>query len=99
MIKYTKPYPTIGQLIKNKNYDYVEYRVHLIYPNSENKSEEDELGEFCGCFKAESGKIIPLDGDCYGYDEEVTISKEWKQKDENGKEITGLTVVVETTME
>ena len=46
MIKYTKPYPTIGQLIKNKNYDYVEYRVHLIYPNSENKSEEDELGEF-----------------------------------------------------
>lgn len=99
MIKYTKPYPTIGQLIKNKNYDYVEYRVHLIYPNFENKSEEDELGEFCGCFKAESGKIISLDGDCYGYDEEVTISKEWKQKDENGKEITGLTVVVETTME
>lgn len=99
MIKYTKPYPTIGQLIKNKNYDYVEYRIHLMYPNSKNKSEKDELGEFCGFFKTENGKIISLDGDCYGYDEEVTISKEWKQKDENGKEIVGLTVVVETTME
>lgn len=26
-IKYDEPYPTIGELIKDKDYDYVSYRI------------------------------------------------------------------------
>ena len=43
---------TIGDLIKNKDYDYVSYRLTL----------RDESGTFAGCFASKGGKIIPLDG-------------------------------------
>lgn len=84
MTKCNKPYPTIGDLIKDKDYDYISYRLTMI-----NKSQSF----FAGCFKSESGKIIPLDGDVYGLDEEVLRYEEWS----NPKEgiYKGLTVVVD----
>lgn len=91
MKKYTKPYPTIGDLIKNKNYDCVKYRI--TYPSCD----DDEIGEFAGYFKAEDGKIISLDGDVYGEYEKVIASKEWTAE-EDGQKINGLTVVVEATL-
>lgn len=79
---YDKPYPTIGDLIKGKNYDYVSYRlVH----------ESDY--EFAGCFKVEEGEIIPLDGDEYYPGEEVVASEEWSMPEE--EIYHGLSVVCE----
>lgn len=91
MNKYTKPYPTIGALIKDKNYDYVDYRI--IYPDCD----DEKRGEFIGCFKVKDGKIISLDGDVYGEYEEVIASKEWTSE-EDGQKINGLTIVVEATL-
>ena len=63
--KYNKPYPTIVDLIKGKNYDYVSYRLNF-------KGEY----EFSGCFKVEKGEIIPLDGDTYDkYEESYSIRR------------------------
>ena len=75
---------TIGNLIKNKNYDYVEYRLTIL-------SDSDI---FAGCFKSENGEIIPLDGDSYSKNEEVLSYGEWTQP-EDGID-NGLTVVVKT---
>ena len=75
---------TIGELIKEKDYDYVSYHVTL--PN-----ETDTL--FFGCFKSDNGEIIPLDGDCYYKNEEVISYEEWS-KPEDGIN-NGLTIVVE----
>ena len=75
---------TIGDLIKNKDYDYVSYRLTL----------RDENDTFAGCFASKCGKIIPLDGDIYDKDEEVLRYKEWS-KPEDGIQ-NGLTVVVKT---
>ena len=73
---------TIGDLIKNKDYDYVSYRLTL--PNSDDT--------FAGCFASKDGEIIPLDGDIYDKDEEVLSYEEWsKQEDDINN---GLTVVV-----
>ena len=41
---------TIGDLIKNKNYDYVSYRLTLL----------DGSDTFAGCFASKDGEIIPL---------------------------------------
>lgn len=85
---YNAPYPTIGELIKNKNYDYVSYRV--MFPGA------DKYGEFAGEFKVEDGKIIPLDMDYYRYNEEVIASEEWT--DMENKIRNGLTIIVECDM-
>lgn len=50
-IKYDEPYPTIGELIKDKDYDYVSYRID--YPGC-----DEEHGTFAGCFAAVDGRII-----------------------------------------
>ena len=84
MKKYNKPYPTIKEVIKNKDYDYVSYRIIHI---------SDEDGIFAGCFKTENGKIISLDGDSYSLNEKVIASEEWKDEEENIN--NGLTVIVE----
>ena len=77
---------TIGDLIKNKNYDYVSYRLML--PSGEDI--------FAGCFASKDGKIVPLDGDTYDDDEEVLSYEEWSQQKDN---ITnGLTVVVKAEL-
>lgn len=79
---YDKPYPTIGDLIKGKNYDYVSYRL-------EHRGEY----EFAGCFKVEDGEIIPLDYDTYYPEEEVVASEEWIMPEEGI--FNGLSVVCE----
>ena len=74
---------TIGELIKDKDYDYVEYRITL----------PEKVGggdTFFGSFKVKKGKIIPNDGDCYNPDEEVVSYEEWS----SGKIKKGLTIVV-----
>ena len=69
-IKYDEPYPTIGELIKDKDYDYVSYRID--YPGC-----DEEHGMFVGCFAAVDGRIVPLDGDSYSLEEKVIESQEW----------------------
>lgn len=49
---------TICDLIKNKDYDYVSYRLTL----------PDGDDTFAGCFASKEGEIIPLDGDIYSKD-------------------------------
>ena len=73
---------TIGDLIKNKDYDYVSYRLTL--PNGGDT--------FAGCFVSKGGKIIPLDGDIYDKDEEVLSYKEWSSPEDDIN--NGITVVV-----
>lgn len=72
----------IGDLIKNKDYDYVSYRLTL--------PEGDDT--FAGCFKSQNGEIIPLDGDSYSKDEEVLSYEEWDNPEKSIQ--NGLTVVV-----
>lgn len=74
---------TIGDLIKNKDYDYVSYRLTL--PNGDDT--------FAGCFASKDGEIIPLDGDTiYDENDEVLSYKEWNKPEEGIQ--NGLTVVV-----
>lgn len=73
---------TIGGLIKDKDYDYVSYRLRLA----------DGGNIFAGCFASKNGEIISLDGDVYDKDEEVIKYKEWSQPEDEME--NGLTVVV-----
>ena len=73
---------TIGDLIKNKNYDYVSYRLTL----------RDGSDTFACCFVSKDGEIILLDGDIYDKDEEVLNYEEWTQPEDDIN--NGLTVVV-----
>lgn len=84
MVKNEKSYPTIGDLIKNKDYDYVEYRVTIPSADGQNI--------FAGAFRTESGKIIPLDGDIYDQNKEVIKSEEWSDLEKGIK--NGLTITV-----
>lgn len=72
---------TIGELIKNKDYDYVSYRLTL----------RDGSDTFAGCFASKGGEIIPLDEDIYDKDEEVLCYEEWSSPEDNVQ--NGLTVV------
>lgn len=58
----------IKDLIKDKNYDYVEYRI---------PSKESNKGDFAGAFRVEDGKIISIDGDSYKEEERVYAAEEW----------------------
>ena len=74
----------IRDLIKNKDYDYISWRVTA-------PASFVEPDIFFGACKSENGKLIPIDGDSY-YDDEVVVSyEEWS----NDKIKRGLTVVVE----
>lgn len=74
---------TIADLIRDKDYDYVSYRLQL---------DDNENSVFAGCFAAEGGKIKPLDGDTYDENEEVLFHEEWTNPEAGIK--AGLTVVV-----
>lgn len=77
---------TIGDLIKDKDYDYISYRMIIPGVNNGNSI-------FAGCFKSENGKIISLDGDTYSEDEEVV---EWSEFTNPSRGVeNGLEVVVE----
>lgn len=71
---------TIGDLIKNKDYDYVSYRLTI----------RDGRDIFAGCFASKDGEIVPLDGDSYSKDEEVLSYEEWNNPEKDIK--NGLTV-------
>lgn len=74
----------IGDLIKNKDYDYVSYRLTL--------PDGDDI--FAGCFASKDGEIISLDGDTlYDENDEVLSYKEWNKSEEGIQ--NGLTVVVD----
>lgn len=75
---------TIGDLIKNKDYDYVSYRLTL----------QDGSDIFAGCFASKDGEIVSLDGDTiYDEKDEVLSYKEWSMPEKSIQ--NGLTVVVE----
>lgn len=77
---------TVGDLIKNKDYDYISWRVTL--------TEKAGGGDmFFGCTASKNGELISLDGDTYSKEEVVLSYEEWL-KPEEGIE-NGLTVVVE----
>ena len=81
--KYTKPYPTIGDIIAGKNFDYVSYRGYDEKRNSPPALPDGTVeGEFCGCFKVVNSEIVPLDGDSYYDSEDVIASEEWTMPDE-----------------
>lgn len=90
--KYTKPYPTIGEIIAGKDYEYVSYRGYDEKRDFPPATGNNTDGEFCGCFKVKNGEIIPLDGDSYDDSEPVIATEEWTMPDEGIGE--GLTVIV-----
>lgn len=90
--KYSKPYPTIGEIVAGKDYDYVSYRGYDEKRNYPPATGNNTDGEFCGCFKVKNGEIIPLDGDSYDDSEPVIATEEWAMPDEGIGE--GLTVIV-----
>ena len=90
--KYSKPYPTIGEIVAGKDYDYVSYRGYDEKRNYPPATGNNTDGEFCGCFKVKNGEIIPLDGDSYDDSEPVIATEEWTMLDEGIGE--GLTVIV-----
>ena len=73
---------TINDLIKNKDYDYISYRLAL----------PDGDDTFAGCFSSKNGEIISLDGDIYDKDEEVLNYEEWSNPEDNVQ--NGLTIIV-----
>lgn len=74
---------TIRDLIKNKDYDYVSYRLTL----------PDGNDIFAGCFASKASEIISLDGDTiYDKNDEVLSYEEWSHPEEGIE--NGLTVVV-----
>ena len=75
---------TIGDLIKNKDYDFISYRV----TPPKGVWEEDI---FFGVCKSQNGELISLDGDTYDESEEVVRWEEWS----TDKVSRGLTVVCE----
>ena len=92
--KYTKPYPTISEIVAGKDYDYVSYRGYDEKRNSPPALPDGTVeGKFCGCFKVASGKIISLDGDSYYDSEPIIASEEWTMPDEGIEK--GLTIIVE----
>lgn len=73
----------IGDLIKNKDYDYVSYRLTL----------SDGDNAFAGCFSSKGGEIISLEGDnYYNKDEKVLSYEEWVNPEDNIQ--NGLTIAV-----
>lgn len=76
---------TVGDLIKNKDYDYIEYRLTL--------PAQLHGDIFAGVCRSENGELISLDGDTYSEDEEVIRWEEWSNPEKDI--MNGLTVVVE----
>ena len=77
---------TVGDLIKNKDYDYISWRATL--PKKAGAGDT-----FFGCTKSENGVLIPLDGDIYSEDTEIISYEEWSMEETGIK--NGLTVVYE----
>lgn len=73
---------TVGDLIKNKDYDYISWRVTL--------PEKCGGGDtFSGACKSENGELIPLDGDIYSKETEIISYEEWSNEEVKN----GLTII------
>lgn len=75
---------TVKDLIKNKDYDYISWRVTL-------PEKADGGDTFFGATRSENGKLISLDGDSYDEDTEVLSYEEWSSVSVDN----GLTIVYE----
>lgn len=75
---------TVGDLIKNKDYDLIEWRMTL----PKHLGDGDML---FGYSKSENGELISLDGDSYYKSDEVLRYEEWSNEDYKNC----LTVVIE----
>ena len=74
---------TIEELIKDKDYDFIELRIN---------DPELHRSVFIGSAKSENGELISLDGDVYRKDAVVLEYEEW-----SGKKIkNSVTVVCES---
>lgn len=73
---------TIAELIKNKDYDYISYRL----------IEKGKMS-FVGRFFSKNGEIISLNGDIYNKDKKVIFFEEWSQPEDNIQ--NGLTIIVD----
>ncbi len=80
---------TVGDLIKNKDYDYISYRMP-IPDRLHDKIGIDSI--FIGEAMSKDGKLYDLDGDTYYEDEEIISYEEWSNPDKDI--VNGLTVVV-----
>lgn len=79
----------VEDLIRNKDYDYICWRIKL------DEEDMDILGEdsiFFGVCRSENGELISMDRDTYSDEEEVLSYEEWS-KPEKGIS-NGLTVIV-----
>lgn len=79
---------TVGDLIKNKDYDYISWRITL--PKSiVDKCDEDSV--FIGSCFSKNGKLIFNGNDTDYYEDEVVIKyEEWTRPDkdiENGSTV------------
>lgn len=79
---------TIGDIIKDKNYDYISFRMIIKLPDN---SHDEDI--FIGCAKSENGKLIALDGDTYSENETVLEYEEWQNDEKNIK--NGITIIVD----
>lgn len=80
----------VRDLIKDKDYDYIVWRIKL------DKEDADKIGDeyiFFGVCCSKNGELISLDGDTYSEDEAVIDYWEFS-KPEKGIE-NGLIVLVE----
>ena len=98
--KYKAPYPTIGEIIIGKNYDYVSYRQRFDKKKYKRRlpSYYFKEGMFAGAFEVENGEIKPLDGDTYSPGEEVLESEEWAGLTDGGEPIKGLTIITKVEL-
>ena len=62
---------TIGELIKDKDYDFIELRVF---------DPELHKSVFVGSAKSENGDLSSLDGDTYRKESEILEYEEWSGK-------------------
>ena len=77
---------TVGDLIKDKDYDYISWRATL----------PERVGggnTFIGCTRSENGKLFALDGDIYSEETEILEYREWSDEEDGIK--NGLTIVFE----
>lgn len=74
---------TVKDLIKKKDYDYIEWRLLI--------NEDTDEDMFTGASASKDGKLISLDGDTYSEEVKVERSEEWSRPKKNIR--NGLTIV------
>lgn len=79
----------VKDLIKNKDYDYISYRLKM--PDDKVRIYGESI--FIGEAASKNGNLISLDGDIIYDEEDVVVEyKEWRKTEENIN--NGLTVII-----